>query len=87
MPTQISPYQFCSYLLVIVLYSSEKAVEVGELDIVQLNVSLSGSATVTVKMLDPPAALSCTVVEAGRLVMSGAAFATTLTVSVPCDVP
>lgn len=69
------------------VYSSEKADEAGELVIVQLNVSLSGSATVTVKMLDPPAALSCTVVEAGRLVMSGDAFATTLTVSVPCDEP
>lgn len=69
------------------VYSSEKADEAGEFVIVQLNVSLSGSATVTVKMLDPPAALSCTVVEAGRLVMSGDAFATTLTVSVPCDEP
>lgn len=69
------------------VYCSEKADEAGELVIVQLNVSLSGSDTVTVNMLDPPAALSCTVVEAGKLVMSGGAFATTLTVSVPCDEP
>lgn len=54
---------------------------------VQLNVSESGSVTVTPKILDPPAALSCIVVEAGRLLKSGAPLATTLTVSVPCEAP